>query len=1338
MRILHAIVTTLVVATLGLAWAAFPTDPPNDPGWPNAYYARGNNVGIGAPNPSAEYPFATDAEGASGMSIDLAWREGQAEFGAAALGRPDVFVAYMEGGINWHNGGVAELLPKIHLNRAEIEGSPSYASCQAVDNGDPWYNSLDFAHCVPDANGNGMIDAEDVIVFFSDGVDNDGNGYVDDISGWDFYDDQNDPATVDQQYTHCNGQMRTGAAVTNDGMGDAGLCPRCMIMPVKEGAEAIDRTDEMAQAWIFAVDSGAKAFISETADLGYSTFMRQAVEYTWSHDVPGAVSTNDFDSTDHQGGMFWPHVIGCNSLVADSAGQPALPGHPGNYQATSFRRRSGETSWGTRNWISVTTGGGSTSEAGGVMLGVLGLLQSWSLEAVDRGYIASPLTASEIQQVLRASASDVQPPDDVGWPTKPGWDLQTGYGRPNLRRAQQIIAAGNIPPEAWVSAPLWFSLYDPSRDDTITIEGHTAAPRTGAYDWVLEWAAVAGGEPVDADFQPLGGAHETAAHDGVLGSLPLSAVPTAFAESVFHLSDNRIAAEKHLPSTEQYTVTFRLRVTDDMGRMGEERRTVFVHRDPSWFPGFPVESNPDRAGVEGGAKLADLQGQGHLAIIYADDDGLVHALDPLTQHELPGWPVTTDPTPTARDLTADGVDPGHEPVPQPIAVGDLDHDGHLWVVVSSTTGTVYVYDEHGARRSGFPQALDANVTPPSIPRVAVPFSRPPTRGAGASPVLTDMDGDGTLEIVQSSWDGHIHVFRGNGTELPGWPVKVELPASYTPPPGYHTIEDEKLESAPVVANLDDDPQMELVIRSQMSDTLASGIQFNGFGHALAYDTNGAFLWMGTMPATLIYHGSAQEFITEGTSSPVAADVNGDGKDEVAVDPVFSSNIYLFNPDGSLRKTFPTPAVADLTLSFTTSGGFGRFGAGGALAFAQGGVTAASLAGALLTTGSGAAIVNVERAFDAATGLSRPSFPAIAQGLNFLGAPLFADVTGDGAAEILEGGDSQALHAWDASGQQAAGFPKFTSGWTVFSPTVGDLDSDGTVEVVSGTREGYVMAWKTPGLADANTEWWSYRHDEWNTGRYGTDARPPGILRAAHLLADGRTLAFTAPGDDWYAGQVTSYRIVSGMMVADVPAIAAAGADEQVTVPAGINGGTIQGVDDAGNLGRPLAFDLTAGTVDGGQPISGTKLSLHDGRNASRRRLAWLTKDTHISLPSGSDLPTVSGMTLEVRNPTTGETTTLPMPAAAWKLLAKGGFEYSDPSLALGPVRTAVLKAGKLAKITAGGSGITLSLDEPSQGSLSVVLTSGSRRYCTLFGGTVKPDRPGTFVAKNAPAPATCP
>jgi len=479
-----------------------------------------------------------------------------------------------------------------------------------------------------------------------------------------------------------------------------------------------------------------------------------------------------------------------------------------------------------------------------------------------------------------------------------------------------------------------------------------------------------------------------------------------------------------------------------------------------------------------------------------------------------------------------------------------------------------------------------------------------------------------------------------------------------------------------------------------------------------------------------------------------ADIDGDGKDEVVSNPVFSLNEYPFKGDGTAFSAspwtnppegLPDPAlpIPDVPVAFTTSGAFGMFG--GTLSYAQAGSGAASIIAALLTAGSGQPILNKERAWNALTGAALPGFPAKFQGLNFLSAPLFVDITGDGLAEIVDGGDSNALHGFMAGGLQAAtaNFPKFITGWILWSPAAGDLDSDGTVDLVANTREGYTMVWKTPGLASANTEWWRYRHDERNTGRYGTDTRPPGILRSPQL-AGARAISFTAPGDDWYAGRPTTYRIVHDMGVVDLAASVDAGQVETLVVPDGIDRGTVQAVDDAGNLGRAIPFDLVNGSIGGGQLVAGRKLVLRDGADPSRRAVSWLARDARLIVPQGADRPTIAGASVEVLNPTTGEATTLPMPAAGWSERPTGVFRYRDPRLAMGPVKVALLRAGRSSKIVAHGAGIGFTLDEPSQQSLGVVITSGGRRYCTLFGGSIRVNQAGRFIAVRAPVPNTCP
>ncbi len=118
-----------------------------------------------------------------------------------------------------------------------------------------------------------------------------------------------------------------------------------------------------------------------------------------------------------------------------------------------------------------------------------------------------------------------------------------------------------------------------------------------------------------------------------------------------------------------------------------------------------------------------------------------------------------------------------------------------------------------------------------------------------------------------------------------------------------------------------------------------------------------------------------------------------------------------------------------------------------------------------------------------------------------------------------------------------------------------------------------MAWRTDGRADGgNAEWWSYRHDEHNTARYGTDARPPSPVRELRVT---RTRAsFLAPGDDWRAGKAKELLVrvaVHGSAhsrLIRVPA-AAEGARQSVPLPRRALRVSVQAVDDAGNRGAAV-------------------------------------------------------------------------------------------------------------------------------------------------------------------------
>ena len=1165
-------------------------------------------------------PQAMDPENASGMSISTAWQD----FGNLAIGAPAVVIAYIEGGINWHHGDAQELADKVYLNRGELppplcDRSPCANPGSYDANGDGVFNAADYANDsrVRDFNGNGLIDPEDMITAFtcydratgslgqltfdtgnqahcSNGdavlsLDNDGNGYPHDISGWDFYDHQNDPATYDSAYGHANGQQKQAAAQTDNGLEGAGLCSGCLLLPIKAGAEALDRDDDLAQAWLFAVDSGAGVITSVTANLGYSSFMRQAVEYAWRRGVVMAQSSNDFDSTDHQGGMFWPHVLPGNGLVPNSNG---LPAGLANAETSTYRARSDYTSWGTHNMFSVSTQGGTTSESTPTVAGVMGLVLSFGRS------ISPALTGPEAIQVVRATASRITDPT-LPWPGSPGdWNLQYGYGRPNVDLAMRAIEARHIPPVAWIDSPDWYSLYDPTQTGAVTVSGHVEDRRsTSGYHWQLQYGL---GPQPDAWITFASG--KGRGPKQVSGTLDLSAIPSSFWNDT--QNPYRMSVTKTLETTEQYTVSLRLQVTDDANAgqswgTGEERRSIAVHHDPSLLPGFPLHLGH---GGESQAALVDLQGGGHLDLIFGDTDGYVHAIDPLTRLELPGWPVHTDATPVVRSHA--GISPGYEPILAPVAVGDLDHTGSLWVVATSTRGKVYVFDAAGHLRAGWPQTLALDVYVPPIPRPPLPFTRMPQLGSVSSPVLYGLSGDGKLQVVQAAWDGYLHIFNPDGSTYRN--IQVARPPDSELDSGAHWINDHKLDSTPVIANLDGHP--DIVIRSQWTETTSTGdLAAGGAGFLHAYRPDGALLWIAKMPSIVEYYGSAQEFLTEGAEDEAAAPVYPGGTDQVASGPVLSPT-YLFNSDGSNAAVYgPLPGSptgvflqnaatciaapsscpysgaqlqnflagnlpADAPVFFTTGGVFGRLSIPGNLTYAQPGTGGASLAAALLFSGSGFAVKNYVTDFDAATGANMPGFAQQIQGLDFLGSPIVADVSGDGQPDLVVGSDSSALMAYQAGGAMPGGFPKFTTGWAVWAPSSGDLLSDGHTDIVQLTREGYVFAWRTDGTYAGDQEWWAAHHDEWRSGRYGVDSRPPGAIRNARL--SGSKLTFTAPGGDWYDGQAAGYRVSFSSQL--VPATAPARSQQSITVPAGVTSFTIQAVDQAGNLGPALTVSKSGG------------------------------------------------------------------------------------------------------------------------------------------------------------------
>lgn len=1141
-------------------------------------------------------PLAKDPEGSSGMFVDQAWRQ-------FTNGRPDVTIAYVEAGPNWHNQTARdELGPRAYLNVRELP--KPYGSSRYDKNGDGQVNIQDYAGDPrikqPYHNG-GQLTVEDLILAFSNGRDDDRNGYVDDISGWNFFRANNDPATGDSAYGHSDSQMRRAAAEGNNGVAQVGLCPRCTVLPIKAGDEALDRTDEVAQSVYFATDSGASVIVLLDAELGYSSLTRAALDYAWGKGVVVVGASNDFDSADHQNGMFWPRVWPGNGLQSDASGTVQQQ-TKSDHLARTFRARSNETSFGTHSLFSTPDGGGSTSESTPTNAGVAALVAAEGRDAAAAHKISRRLDAGEIKQVVRATASNIADPT-LGWPGKPGatFNVQYGYGRPNVLKALRAVANDRIPPVPDILGPRWYQLFDPTRTAAIPVTVDLRARRGSRIAYKVQYGL--GPDPTEAQFHTIAAGHVAGRHGrGTLARLALARIPKSFWQRPLHYTTD-------LSSTEQHTVTFRVQATDGAGNMGEDRRAVAVFHDPSLAPGYPRYLGQ---GKEAQPELYDLNGDGRLDMVFGDADGFVHALD--RGRELPGFPVATNRirlglarTPAGR---AGAVPAAHEPVLAPAAIGDIDGDGRPEIAVTSTSGRLYVFDARGRRLPGFPHALGTNVRGYPVPPPERPYTRAPSMGAFAPPVLVRLPGSSSrLDVLQAAWDGKLYAFDGHGRAVPGWPVFAQLPASARPKPPFADVHDYKLVATPTIADLNGDGKPEVVIKSQEYDYSndPSGLGFFSRFYVLAYwgDGNrhpgGALVpgFPARLQGTLGYYGSAQDWITEGGDSASAADVNGDGRDEVIQSTVFGVP-QTIHGDGSVTplapqpnpaavllgsqpppgtESVPTSNTAAFPVTFTESGSFARFGGG--LAYLSAGEDLASVS-ALVHNGIAQRITNFMRAYDGSSGATRPGFPAPMMGLPFITAPAVADISGDGKPDVVNAEDTSNVAAFEAGGAPVPGWPKFTGGWTIETPAVGDLNGDGRNEVVATSREGYLFVWRTPGRA-SSSEAWSWHQDDWHTGRYGTDTRPPSKPLGLRLVKPGR-VCWTAPGDDWRAGRAAAYqvralrrppgpRVFRNHVLPGVPRPALAGRRQCVTVPARARWLAIRAIDDAGLRSRTAVLHL---------------------------------------------------------------------------------------------------------------------------------------------------------------------
>jgi hypothetical protein len=204
------------------------------------------------------------------------------------------------------------------------------------------------------------------------------------------------------------------------------------------------------------------------------------------------------------------------------------------------------------------------------------------------------------------------------------------------------------------------------------------------------------------------------------------------------------------------------------------------------------------------------------------------------------------------------------------ALADLDGDGKPEIIYGGFDGNLYAWKANGTNVPGFPYHTTGNITC----SVAVGF--------------LDGPGDTSPEIVFANTNDSLFVVEADGTARPGWPIWTRAAGTTKTP-------------SPALADMNNDGVLDIVFQSTN-------------GYLYFYGGNGQLL-PGTGP---MHYSSLPSNVSE--CSPVVADINGDGWNDVVVGDEAGQLNAISGADGHVLAGFPiqlsgevrgTPAVGDI-------------------------------------------------------------------------------------------------------------------------------------------------------------------------------------------------------------------------------------------------------------------------------------------------------------------------------------------------------------------------------------------------------------------------------------------
>ena len=807
-----------------------------------------------------------DMWGLQAINPETAWDQSQGS---------DIVVAVIDTGVDYNH----EDLYRDSNSNGQLDAGEQY---------NVWINPIE------DRNSNGIIDANDF-----DGVDNDNNGFIDDIRGWNFVSGNNNAMDDHGHGSHCAGII---AAVGNNNKGIIGVAPLARIMIVK----SLDSNGDGAETWLangilYAAKNGARILSNSWGGMGQSQLISDAIDEARSRDcvVVAAAGNSNINTA-----LFMPANI--QGVLAVAALDPTL-------QKASFSNFGSVVDFCAPgvDILSLRAAGTDMYHDGAHF--VPSGNSNAKYYRSNGTSMACPFVSS-IAALLREQNPDLSETAVRRAITSSAGPVETAYtyiGTGIVDAETALSVVGQISDaNAIITQPNdleSFSIYQ-NLDIQGTAEGDSYVLDFGSGYYPTAWTTISTGTTVT---------------NGLLGTLDLS--------------------DKQGP--------YHIRLTVNDGTQTAVEHTVFW-AEPDLHPGWPVKLGGGI--VQFGSYIL---GTSYTATpTDADHDGSDEIFIGSAGHTfglkgdgtiLPGWPTeqmdvlsyassSEMPGPSVADVNIDGnievlwtlrdyypywcfngknldgsnmsgfpqqaIEEFSNAFDMPFVLADLDNNGTLEAVTAHTKGNTDKYYRISAFDNEGNRLFTHDLEDPNESIISLCFG--------------DMNNDGQKDIVgvsRASFQNgpiYLHVFDGDGNEQLGYPVVL-----------YNQIGTDYIAGPPFLADVDNDGELEVIVGINGSQSYIRCYKHDGTS-------------VPSFPVAVGYYDTQ-------ISQYCMGDITGDGVPEIIASALKyrapqAGRIYAFSLNGTVLPGFPfefqghslfrTPAVVDVDndgrqdICFTTESG----------------------------------------------------------------------------------------------------------------------------------------------------------------------------------------------------------------------------------------------------------------------------------------------------------------------------------------------------------------------------------------------------------------------------------